>query len=202
MEPIKVKNLVYALFITCISSGLSGCFQLRAPICQTDQLSDIPGFAGKYDFRWYNPETYETVHQNIEIARTALGTYSLAHPRVDASSSQACVVNGKYILQSLDKNGNYQVTWVRSHSEAEGFSLTSLAANVSDLDHAGIPHTTIPVDHDMRRLESLLFPSLVRNPDEPQEPQVLLIDNSKVSAPEFLKLMNSMSLDLVLWRMQ
>lgn len=183
-----------SLVLVAVSLNLTACFQISAPICDSSNLADLPGLEGTYEMRTFDSQKFETQKQSFAIQHEGRGAYSTPSGRMDV-----CLVNGKYLVQGRSEKG-YSVQWARLSGDLSSLSLTSLAADVNTLSQNGVPFQIVE-SKDLLASMGLESKELTQHAQGLGQ-KALLIDNSRVSASQFVSLLDAVSLDITLWRVK
>jgi hypothetical protein len=187
-----MKTLLRTALLAVLALNLTACFQLKHPICTASQLRDLPGLEGEYEMRIFDSGKHETLRSRISLRHVSTGVYEGA----SQGTLEVCVVGGRYLAQSRTKQGNYEVTWLRPH--ADGFTVTALAADVAMLKRIGVPYQII-----LARPSSWLRAAqdFAANALGSQE-EILLVDNASIAADQLVPELDTMSLDVTLWKVK
>ena len=178
------------LALTPLLVSLTACFQTTTPLCTPANVTDLPGLEGSYEVRTYDEQKFETQKTSFSIRHTGTGAYS-----IENSPMTVCQVGGKYLAQTDSKEGHYEFQWLRPSQDGGSIALASLAADLKTLQKLGVPYSIIDTQKP-RALEALGLG------DSDQKPKALLIDNSRVTGDVLVQNLDTMSLDVTLWRVK
>lgn len=184
---MKSYSVLMAGLITFLATG---CVQWKGPICAPNQLADFPNLEGKYELRMYDMEKFSIMRESTEITHSGAGSYAIS-----GDSVQGCFVNGRYFLQSLDDHGNYEISEVRNLPQGGGITISVLGVGNDTLSQNGI---SFEVVNQPESLKSRISQALKKMLDH--QNLVVVIDNRNKDFSTILPIMDSLSVDMVLWK--
>ncbi len=121
--------------------GLTGCIEYNTPICNEQNLADVPNLEGAYYTVNFDPNKFETSRPELNLKRIGKGRYE-TEVQGKTTAVAICQYGKNYLFENQNQEKGYELWGIQTTTNG-GFQMLRYIIDRKALDAEKIPYQII-----------------------------------------------------------